>query len=124
MEFREALDAIEARLKLLRVNVIPHPPRDLPSAKSVFFGAIRKARVTQDGSNEITVTLIATTSSQTDGHFDELEEITDLIDAVIDANDIDGIDLTTLNGEEWSMGEIEVGGMTYFGARVDMTVHY
>lgn len=123
MEFREALDALEARLKLLRVTVIPHPPRDLPASKTIFFAAIRKGRVTQDGGDEIRLTIIATTSSQTDGKFDELEEITDDIDAVIDANDIDGVDWTT-GDSEWDMGVIEVAGSQFFGARVDVTVHY
>lgn len=124
MEFREALDAVEKRLKLLRVSVIAHPPRQLPTSQSVFFGAIQKKRVTQDGGNEIRITLIATTSSQTDGKFDELEEITDRIDAVVDLNDIDGLDVTMLDGDEWSMGEIEVAGVSYFGARCELTVHY
>lgn len=124
MEFRQALAAIADRLKPLRVSVIPHPPRQLPTTRSVFFGAIQKSRVSQDGGNELVLTLIVTTSSQTDGQFDELEELTDRIDTIIDANDIDGVDLTIEAGNEWSMGEIDVAGTTYFGARADVTVHY
>lgn len=124
MDFRQALDAVEARLKLTRRQVIPNPPRQLPTNAAVFFASIDKQRVSQDGGNEIRLGLIATTSSQHDWKFDELQEATDVIDAVVDANDIDGIDLTMLDGDGWSMGLVEVGGVAFFGARCDLTIYY
>lgn len=124
MEFHEAVTALGERFKRLRINVVPHPPRDLPTSKSIFFGAIRKSRVTQDGDNEVRVTLFATVSGQTDGDFLELMELTDQVDDVIDAQDITGVTLTVVDGDEWDMGETTVGGVNYLGASVDVVMSY